>query len=220
MPEGPLSLPREFGRMDLISSGKLGVALERLVEERKWVALTVKCQYELSQEYGMVACLPLSILAERDLVCGCEGDIPTLASMFILSVLSGDKVTYADVLDIDGDIVKFSSCGLAPFSFGAPEKKPIVTPFDLPGFSGLACGVAFKPGKITYCRLAETVGSYRLVYGVGDGMEADLRQGFLPVLDVKLPKDPERFVENLTSQHYALGYGDFGGTSYPAELLW
>lgn len=129
--------------------------------------------------------------------------------MFMLSALSGDKVTYADVLDIDGAIVKFSSCGIAPLSFAAPGRKPVVTPFDFPGFSGLACGVAFKPGKITYCRLAETVGSYRLIYGVGEGIETDLRQGFLPALDVKILGDPERFVDSLTSQHYALGYGDF-----------
>ena len=41
------------------------------------------------------------------------------------------------------------------------------------------------------------------------GLVMRLATSFLPALDVKILGDPERFVDSFTSQHYALGYGDF-----------
>ena len=79
---------------------RLYLALRDLARERHWDALTVKCQYELSQEYGIIACVPLSLLGDEGLPCGCEGDVLTSVTMLMLRYLSGGTVTYGDLLDL------------------------------------------------------------------------------------------------------------------------
>ena len=84
-------------------------------------AINVKCQPELSQIYGCVACLPLSLIAGESIVAACEGDLPVTVTMLMLHYLSGKVVTYGDMLDIHDDQILLSPCGFAPLSLAAGE---------------------------------------------------------------------------------------------------
>ncbi len=75
------------------------LALKKLVIENNLDALTVKCQYELSREYGVAPCIPLSLIAE-DIPTSCEGDVPLIISQLILYYLTGKVTTYGDVHDV------------------------------------------------------------------------------------------------------------------------
>lgn len=50
--------------------------------------LTVRC-FDLLRLYGVTPCLPLALLNSRGLVAGCEGDVPSLLTMYIVSSISG-----------------------------------------------------------------------------------------------------------------------------------
>lgn len=228
----------------LLKSCALGVALRSLADKHHLDALTVKCQYELSQEYGMTPCLPMALLADEGLVASCEGDMMVLATQALLKLLTGQVAPYGDILDLQGPSLLLSSCGFAPFSLaheGRPDSSgghtdepdrsvgPTYEPdngagrtwepdqptgvcrvceFGHPGFDGLLCSFTLKRGPVTIARLSEGVGSYRLLYATGTGVDTDLRQGRFPALQIELEGDPQALMDNIASQHFALCYGD------------
>jgi L-fucose isomerase-like protein len=175
----------------------------------------------------MTPCVPLSWTADLGIVSGCEGDVMTTATQCLLAYLTGGVVTYGDILELVGDRMLLSSCGFAPFSLAdsrphpptpSPAQRTLgrggerhgarILELGYPGFDGIICSCVLKPGKVTFARLLETVGGYRMLYGTGEGVETELRQGRFPALMVKLDGSPERLMAEIGSQHWALCYGD------------
>jgi L-fucose isomerase-like protein len=192
----------------LLKAGGLYAAIKKLCDDESLDALNIKCQYEFSKLYKMVACVPLSALAETGVVTACEGDIMCSVSMQILSLLSGETVTYGDAIHNDNDIIKLSSCGMLPFSLGYGKRRiSNFMPHD--GFHGIQASYVMRPGKVTVMRLIEDVGSYRMLYFTGEGQETELRQGYMPALDVKPDVNMEKIVQNYSGQHFAICYGDY-----------
>jgi len=189
-------------------AARLLVALRGLVERHDLDAVTVKCQYELSQEWGCTACVPLSLLADEGRVCGCEGDVPTLVSQLLLDCFAPEPAFYGDVLDCRGSDVLLSSCGFAPFGLSAPTVAPSIEPFAHPGFTGLMASVALRPGKVTIARLNEGRGSFSLLVTTGTAETPQKREGLFPALAVQLDGDAAAFLDRLESQHVAIAYGD------------
>lgn len=192
----------------LLKSCTLAAALRNLLDKHHLDALTVKCQYELSQEYGMTACLPMALLADEGLVASCEGDMMVLVTQALLSLLTGQVAPYGDILDLQGKSMLLSSCGFAPFSLAHEANACRVCEFGHPGFDGLICSFTLKRGPVTLARLSEGVGTYRLLYATGTGVETELRQGRFPALQIELDGDPQALLDNIASQHFALCYGD------------
>lgn len=193
---------------DLIKVSKLIIALKRITQIKNMKSINVKCQYEFSKEYKMVMCVPLSVLAESGIVSSCEGDMLNTVSMVILNYLAGRAVTYGDVINHEGNVAKFSSCGFIPYSFGEDGKREIRKFLPHPGFSGIQNSFVLKPGKVTVMRLVEDKCDYHIVYLTGEGLETELRQGYMPALDVKLDGDMGKFIQYYSGQHYAICYGD------------
>lgn len=192
----------------LRKSCALGVAARNLVRQHHLDALTIKCQYELSQEYGMTPCLPLALLADEGLIASCEGDMLVLVTQALLSLLTGQVCPYGDILDLQGHTLLLSSCGFAPFSLAHTGEQAVVCEFGHPGFDGLICSHTLKRGPVTIARLAEGVGDYKLLYATGTGIETERRQGRFPALRLQLDGNPQALLDNLASQHFALCYGD------------
>jgi L-fucose isomerase-like protein len=187
----------------------MSVALEELVEEYRLDAVDLKCQYELSQDYGCTACVALSMLADRGVVAGCEGDIPTTTTQAMLSALTGETTTYGDLLDWENGEALISPCGYAPF--GLCANRPVIRDIAHPGFSGLITSSVLKPGTLTLARLAETRGGYRMQVLVGETAPTELRQGRFPAIRVKLEESIDEILENISGQHFAVAYGDQSG---------
>jgi L-fucose isomerase-like protein len=193
----------------LLKSARLAAALRKVVREGQFDAVNVKCQYELSQQYGMTACLPVSLIAEDGVVAACEGDVLVTVTECLLAYLTGDVVCYGDLLDLQGKRALLSSCGFAPFSLCNPAEQPRICELGYPGFDGIISSFTLRRGPVTFARLAEgSRGDYRLIYGTGLGIETELRQGRFPALQVVIDGDPQRLQDTLASQHFALCYGD------------
>jgi L-fucose isomerase-like protein len=210
----------------LIKAIKMYKALMNIIKEFGLQAVTIKCQYELSKMFGMTACVPLSLLADKGIVSGCEGDVITLVSMLMFSYITNQPIYYGDVLNIENKKVLFSSCGIAPFSLATKKRKKYIRNFNellgyisveknskkssrkFGAFEGILSSITLKPGKMTFGRLVEGVGSYKFIYGIGEGIETELRQGIMPAMEVVINGSVEKFINSLPSQHFSLCYGD------------
>ncbi|MFQ6099530.1 MAG: hypothetical protein ACE5O2_17490, partial [Armatimonadota bacterium] len=186
----------------------MALALRQLADERGLNAMNVKCQYELSQEYGMVACVPISLLAEWGVVSACEGDLLITATMCVLHYLTGQPIYYGDILDLRGDQMLLSSCGFAPFGLAADPSTRRICQLGHPGFEGIINSFVLRPGPVTFARLVEGRGDYRLNFGLGRGVSTELRQGRFPALEIKVDGSVQRLLDTMASQHFAMCYGD------------
>ena len=195
---------------NLITVSKMYLALKKICDLKHLSAINVKCQYELSKEFGMTACVPLSVLAENGVVASCEGDILVTVSMLMLSYLSKSITAYADIININEDnTIKLSPCGFIPYSLGDKDKREIRKFMPNVGFKGIQNSFVYKPGKVTLLRLVEDRFDYHIIYTVGTGLPTELRQGYMPALDVDIGDKTQEFIEHLAGQHYAFCYGDF-----------
>lgn len=207
----------------LIKASKMYIALKKMIMKYGLEAITLKCQYELSQMFGMTGCIPLSLLADENVVTGCEGDMPTLISMLIFKYLTNQVINYADILDFSKNSVGlFSSCGFAPFSLAADKKESVIKNFtemssvmvqdnkevEFDAFKGIVNSCTFKSGEVTFGRIIEDIGSYKFLLGTGKAIETELRQGIMPAMNIKLDCSVDNFKNNFPSQHYAICYGN------------
>lgn len=192
----------------LHKAGGIFRALKDLCYEQDLDAINVKCQYEFSKEYKMVPCVPLSALADTGIVAACEGDMLCTVSMQILSLITGQTVAYGDVINSTHNIVKLSSCGMLPFSMGEGERTICnFMPHD--GFHGIQASFVMRPEQVTAMRLIEDVGSYHMLYFTGEGQKTELRQGYMPALDIKLDGNLDKLIKHFSGQHFAICYGDY-----------
>jgi L-fucose isomerase-like protein len=128
--------------------------------------------------------------------------------MLMLNLLTGQTVTYGDAIHHSGNVLKISPCGFLPYGLAGSPCAIREFPEGI-GFSGLLNSFVMKPGKVTFLRLVEDIGSYHILYGTGTGLESSkLRGGYMPSLDVALDGDIDALVENYSGQHLALCWGD------------
>ncbi len=84
------SYPLSPTGLEGVSEGDVQKALSLLAAMRRLSKgpLTVRC-FDLLRAYGVTPCLPLAILNSLGTPAGCEGDVPSLLTMYILSSISG-----------------------------------------------------------------------------------------------------------------------------------
>jgi len=194
----------------LQTAAAMALALRELAGEYDLDGLTVKCQYELSQDFGMTACVALSLLADWGTVASCEGDLPCLVTQQVMHWLTGNVTWYGDLLDVTPDGVYLSPCGFCPFSLAADPGQRAIRQLGHPGFEGLISSAVVRPGPVTIGRIVEERGGFRLVYALGEGQPSELRMGRFPALSVALPDGTERLLEALGTQHFAVVHGHLG----------
>lgn len=193
----------------LDKAARVYLALKAWCDERHLDAVAFKCQYEFSQEYGMVGCVPLALLTQDGITTSCEGDVMLALSMLTLHYLSGQQIYYGDVLDWVGQRVYLSSCGFIPYETASAPEEIEIRNFPHPGFEGICNSFTMRPGRMTWLRFAESVGGHFVDYGTGTAHLAERRQGWAPAVDLELDGDVDELIANLTTQHYTVCYGDF-----------
>lgn len=198
--------------MDKVAGIYLG--LKELVKRHQLDAINIKCQTELSQMYGCIACLPASLLSDDGICTSCEGDVPLMVTMAILQSLGGKTATYGDILDIIDGRLYISSCGFAPPSMCHAGDKVMIRDIGYPGFKGPLVSIPLQEGRITLARLVETIGSYEIHLTRGRAIKSDLRQGKFPAVFAEIDGNLQEFVERLGANHFAFIYSDVR-----AELL-
>ncbi len=200
---------------DLQVAASVTRALLHLCETYELDGINVKCQPEFSREFGAVACVPVSSLAEFGVVGSCEGDMLCTVSMLLLHKLSGLPVSYGDCINHDGSVLTLSACGFMPYSFTGREQRLIRRFMPHPAFQGIQNSFTARPGFMTILRLIEDIGSYHMLIFTGQALaDTKLRQGYMPAVDVAITGRMDDLVKAYNGQHYAFAYGDWS-----AELL-
>ena len=199
---------------------KMYSVLKDIAEEQNAQALTVKCHFELSQQYGLTACIPLSVLG-NEIVASCEADIPVVLTQLVLHYLSGGGITtYADMHEILSDRVLVAACGFAPGGMCIDEKVIPELPEEDPDGLGATFGDYItnknylREGLVTLARiLKEPKGGFSLHIATGDsigniGQVCEIGCPQYPFTEIKLSTSVDEFAQQLGSHHYAIVYDD------------
>jgi len=204
------SLAPEVDEEQLAKVMRVYLALKELVKEYSLDALTVKCQYELSREWGFAPCVPLCILGD-EMVVSCEGDVPLVISQLLLHYISGETVGYGDVHHmLQDNSILLAACGFAPLSFarGKPQIKKHTALYE-----GLLNSSVYKEGEVTLSRLASDGNGYKMHITSGRAVVPppfrEINCPPYPGTKIILDDPAQDFMQNLMSQHYAIGYGNF-----------
>ena len=193
---------------DLRKVLRMYAAIKSLAVEHRFDAVTVKCQYELSRLFGLAPCVPLSMLAD-EMVTSCEGDVPLVVSQLILHYLTGDPTSYGDLHHVTSKGILLGACGFAPMSYAA--NRPIINKHTAL-YAGLLNSSPYKEGTVTLARLAQRRGGFKMHISGGYATEPppfrEVGCPPYPCTQVALDDDVEAFMQNISSQHYAIAYGD------------
>jgi len=194
---------------DLEITLKMYYAIKALAKERHWDCLTVKCQYELSKEFGYTPCVPLSMLGNK-IPCSCEGDVPLISAQIAMHYLTGKIVSYGDIHTVEPNGIIMGACGFAPFEMGEGRPKVDRTTNLC---EGLANCTVYKEGEITFARMGYTPDrklKMHVAFGKTHRPRPFSEIGCLPYpsMEVELSGLGEQFAQGMLSQHYAIVYGD------------
>ena len=199
---------------------RMYTVLKNMVGEYNAQALTLKCHFALSQEYGLTACIPLSVIG-TEIVASCEADIPLTLTELLLHYLSnGRQVTYGDTHELKNDTVLWGACGFAPAGMCVGEKITCQLPVEEATGLGATFGDYItnknwlKAGRMTVARiLKDTDGGFTLhaTTGTAVGEIGEVSEFGAPqyaFTDMKLDCDMDSFAQHLGSHHYALVYAE------------
>ncbi len=219
-------LRRKYGRLPELDevmerSIRLYIALKKLVSERKYDVVAVKCFPELGDNYA-TACLAQSLLPDEGVVTSCIGDVNTALSAYILYLLSGKPTFNPDVQQIRKweNVVKLASDGAAPISLAEDMGKVTLKRRGLPSegaADGICVGFVCKPGPVTMLRLCRIKGEYCMHIATGEAfipkdVDVALKEcGFphWPHAFIKLNGDVEKFIQNQRSEYISMCYGNY-----------
>jgi len=158
----------------LLTIAKMGVAIDRIVEENQLDALAIRCWIEMQEQLGISPCVLLSEMNDRGLPAACELDIGNAVIMTALSRASG---TAAACLDWNNNYAEdpekciLFHCGSMPQSM--MREKGRVTDHEIlknsvgPG-RGYGCNVGrIAPMPMTFGSLLSEDGKLKVYLGEG-----------------------------------------------------
>ena len=130
-------------------------ALKRIIKRYNLSGFTLRC-FDLLTEYKNTACLAFGLLNEEGIVAACEGDVPSLLTMFFIKVISGMPSFQSNPskIDFEQNSVLFAHCTLP---LNMVSKYSLTTHFE----SGLGIGIKGEMplGKISVMKLAPSLKS-------------------------------------------------------------
>lgn len=195
---------------------RMCVALEGYIAEYDLAGLDIRCHTELSQTFGLSACLPLAILGDS-LPCSCEADIPVMLSQMILYYLSGGQTSaYVDLRTFHEDGMDVGACGYAPCGLtgGKAEVSGPEAPENGNPEGYLTTKSAFQNGRLTMARLLKFPGSVLKLHMTGgtaapmSGALQEMGCPYYPMTRITPDIPMEQFMELVGANHYALVYAD------------
>lgn len=182
--------------------------LKRIIQKYKLKGFTIRC-FDLIEQYKNTACLALAMLNEEGIIATCEGDVPSMLSMFIIKAITGNtsfqanpsKIEFSD--NENGSSVILAHCTV-PLNMA--RKYDFQTHFE----SGLGIGIHGKlyHGPVTIFKLSRDLRTNLLISG-------DLNENLqLPnycrtQIRVKLDdEDLYQMINKSYGNHVIVCYGD------------
>lgn len=136
-------------------------AIKRIVIKYNLKGLTIRC-FDLLKELKTTACLALALLNEEGIVCSCEGDIPSLLTMYFISTFTDRPTFMANPSKID-----FKNHTLLLAHCTCPLNMLTKYDFDTHFESGIGVAVKgeFANGDVSICKLSSDLEHFNVMSG-------------------------------------------------------
>jgi L-fucose/D-arabinose isomerase len=192
--------------------------------------VSVKCQNELSEDWGCTACFLPAFLPfpedafgpQQTIPTTCEGDLKTLLTACLFHAIQPSvPPLFGDFKFAGDEYFLISNCGAASIYYAANSTKAadVLPAVRIEGqchcASGGAVGWDGLPGQYTVGRLVRIKGEYFMQIGVAkarevtDAVKANAIFGSMwPHHALSMPTDPDQLVKILGGNHFAGTVGD------------
>jgi L-fucose isomerase-like protein len=190
----------------------LVIALTEFAHENKFDAMTLKCWGDLVEAYGIAGCGVVSILNDRGIYTGCEGDIMGVITTLIARRMTGVHPFLTDFVAVDRDtntgLMWHGGC--APVGLADPQQqKHLFSHFA--GGKGVTAGFGLKPGRVTLLRLGDDGRNLRMLATTATAIETEMEvRGTLS--RVKFDTDGAAFLDEILNNgwehHLVMAYGE------------
>lgn len=132
-------------------------AIKKLIEKYNLKGLTIRC-FDLLKKYQNTACLALAMLNEEGVVCACEGDIPSLITMYLIYVMTGRPTFMANPSQINLQelTVTFAHCTVP---LNLVDKYELLTHFE--SDQGIGVKGHLSEGFVSIIKISPKLGNGR-----------------------------------------------------------
>ncbi len=192
-----------FSKNEVDKSLNLYQALVNIKDKYSLSGLTLRC-FSLLGKIKTTGCLGLSLLNKDGIIGTCEGDIPTMLSMYICNKVCSNPGFQANPsrIDLDNNEIVFAHCTIPMNMISSPQ---LMTHFE----SGI--GVALRGNldlkKVTIFKLGSDLKSYFVE--TGEIIE-NLKEDNLCRTQIKIKMNNlENFLKNPKGNHHVIVYGDY-----------
>lgn len=199
----------------LIESLKIYLAASNVIKDYDLDAIAMRCWPELRNNNICTPCFTLSRLTDDNIISTCEGDATSALTMYLLFLLTENKPFLVDMLTIDNsnNEAQYFHCGAMASCLAEKEEFIEYREHSLYGEfkPGLTVEFPLKPGKVTFARIGEIKGKYRILSYSGEAVKSKM---FVRgnVARIILDKEPEYIVNELIkngSEHHQIAvHGD------------
>ncbi len=183
--DGRMLTPESLRRSVALYLGFKDIISEYLRDGVNLRAVSIKCQPELSEVYGVTACMipafgpvPYDLEGEKPaLATTCEGDLKGTLSSLILELLSGYPALFGDVKYISDEYLLLANCGASALFYASLSRSlednlraTILQP-QCQGASGSALTYRTPPAEFTVMRIFKLKDKLLLQYMITESME-------------------------------------------------
>jgi L-fucose isomerase-like protein len=182
------------------------LALKHVIEKFNLDAVTVRC-FDIIKDLNTTSCLAVSLINSKNVIIGCEGDLPALITMIIASKLADAPSVMGNLAWIRRNTLMIAHCTI-PLS--------IVRRFDLDSHyeSGRGVGIIGylpKGRRVTLARLDPIYNVIR--YAVGRILSSGPIQSNLCRTQVKMKMYTklgkcDQFIDEAIGNHYVITLKD------------
>lgn len=193
---------------------RLYLAMKGKREQRGLDALSVKCVYGVTK-LGFNPCLAQTLLADKDTCVICECDAYGMLTGIMFSRATGQASAFVENYEVLDEGVLVGVCGFIPKDFVEGEQR--IRSANLGEFNyGISNVSRMKTGKVTYGRLYQAGGEYRMFLAEGEALPspkwtesgwAEPTPDFPSVL-LKPGMEVKTYLENVPGQHILMVYGE------------
>ncbi len=171
----------------LLNEAKVELALRRFWQENKLSAMAVQCWPSIGREMGISVCALYGRLTENEMLTACEVDVVGALSMMVnyyagMGRIKPHFIDWTIQHRENENWLLAWHCGNAPVSLAAdPTKTALRSRRNMTGegeiveHDGTAGLYQFQiaPGPVTFCRLAEYDGEWKMLIATGEIVPSD-----------------------------------------------
>jgi len=192
-----------------ISIAKLGVALDKIVDEYGLNAMALRCWSEIQEKLKISPCVLMGVMNDNGIIAACETDVCSAVAMAALHAATGNAVTNLDLNNNYGNVKDkciLFHCGPVPQSMmkgkGMVVDNKLLVP-TLGKGNSWGCNVGrIKPMEMTYCGMKTMNG--KLYFYIGEGKITDdvIPENFFGCAGVAEIKNLQNILQTIGSAGY------------------